>query len=68
MEAVFVAILLGCSDDLVRCEELDRLELSAPSAEACSERLLGSPAVDRLDWPAVLVQCRPLDEMPPLAV
>lgn len=59
MEIAFVAILLGCSDDLGACDEVGRSDLLAVSEDACSEMVLSRDEILRIDYPSVIVECRP---------
>ena len=67
MEIVFLAVLMGCSDDLSVCDTVAERQVVAASAEACEERVLGGEESRELDYPTALVQCRAADE-PPLLV
>lgn len=57
MEAIFVALVMGCSDDFSLCDRVATLEVSARSAEACAELVLSTDEVTRLDYPAARVEC-----------
>ena len=66
MEAVFLAVLMGCSEDLSVCDRVSEYEIAAPTVAACEERLLGRPEAREIDYPAALVDCRERDEEPML--
>ena len=68
MEAVFVAVLMGCSDDLAVCDPVAEREIAAPTLAACEERMLERPEAGTMDYPAALVVCREQDEQPMLLV
>ena len=62
MEAVFLAVLMGCSDDLSVCDPVAEREITAASADACEMRMLERPEARSIDYPAALVTCRLEDE------
>ena len=64
MEVVFLAVLMGCSDDLSVCDTVAEREVAAASVEACEERVLTSEESRTLDYPTALVECRAMDESP----
>lgn len=64
MEIVFLAVLMGCTDDLSVCDPVAEHEIVAASAEACEERVLTGRESRELDYPAALVECRALDGSP----
>lgn len=64
MEAVFLAVLMGCSDDLSVCDRVVEREIVAPTAEACETQMFERPEARRIDYPAALVVCHEQDEEP----
>ena len=68
MEAVFLAVLMGCSDDLAVCDPVAEREIVASNPSACEERMLERPEAGKIDYPAALVVCREQDEQPMLLV
>lgn len=59
---LFFAVLLGCSDSLTLCDELERFEIAARSEDACAEMTLASDAAATADYPTVLAECRVVEE------
>lgn len=64
MEAVFLAVLMGCSDDLSVCDRIAEREIVASTAEACEMRMYEQPEAHGIDYPSALVVCREQGEEP----
>lgn len=62
MEFLYLAVVMGCTDDMASCDEVVSYELAASSREACIERTLGSDEAARADYPSVLADCRAVEE------
>lgn len=62
MEILFLAVVMGCSDDFSVCDEVASYEIAAQSPDACAELTLSSSEVARIDYPAVLAECRVVEE------
>lgn len=63
METLFFAILLGCSDDLGACDQVHEFELRAASADVCAEQVLERPEALKADYPSVLAECQPVEQL-----
>lgn len=66
MEALFLAVLLGCSDDLEECSEFASWQVSATLADTCAEMTLARDEVRTADYPTVLAECHPLADSNPV--
>ena len=64
MEVVFLAVLMGCTDDLSVCDPVAEHEIVAASAEACEERILNGQESRELNYPAAVVECRSSEGSP----
>lgn len=63
METLFFAILLGCSDDLGACDQVQEYEIRAASAEVCAEQVLERAEARKADYPSVLAECQPAEQL-----
>ena len=66
MEILFVATLLGCSDDLRECDEVASYQMAAQTEDACAELVLSRDDATMVDYPAILAECRVIEETPAL--